>query len=162
MLHRTLKRSLVLPALVFVVLARGYSQEAASWREFNAGEGFTESSFRSVTIAESGAVLAVSSAPSRLCLFDGYEAKSMPVPEGAARVYQSPAGQLWTLTAQGLWTMKGQEWKLYPLPDLAAAPAANQFSLCPIRLNVVLCLLPDRLIECSAEDQATFRVQTLR
>jgi signal transduction histidine kinase/ligand-binding sensor domain-containing protein len=156
------KRRVLLPALVFVVLARGYCQQAAPWREFNVTEGFPESSFRSVTIAESGAILAVSSASSRLCLFDGYEAKSIPLPEGAARVHQSPAGQLWTLTAQGLWTMKNQQWRLYPVPDLAAAPPVNQISLCPIRLNVVLCLLPDRLIECSAEDPATFRVQTLR
>jgi signal transduction histidine kinase/ligand-binding sensor domain-containing protein len=157
-----MKQCVLSPALVFVVLARGYCQQAAPWREFNVAEGFPESSFRSVTIAESGAILAVGSASSRFCLFDGYEAKSLPLPEGAARVYQSPAGQLWTLTAQGLWTMKDQEWKLYPLPNLAAAPLASQISLCPVRLNVVLCLLPERLVECSIEDPATFRVQTLR
>jgi signal transduction histidine kinase len=162
MLQLTLKRSVLSLALIFVALARGYCQQAAPWREFNAAEGFSESSFRSVTVAESGAILAVSSSASRLLIFDGYETKSIPLPEGAARVYQSPAGQLWTLTAQGLWTLKNQEWKLYPLPDLAAATTANQISLCPIRLNVVLCLLPDRLIECSAEDPAGFRVQTLR
>jgi signal transduction histidine kinase len=162
MRHRTLKRCVLSPALFLVVLARGYCQQAASWREFNVAEGFPESSFSSVTIAESGAVLAVASAASRLCLFDGYEAKSIPLPEGAARVYQSPSGQLWTLTAQGLWTMKDQKWKLYPLPDLAAVATASQIPLCPVRLNVVLCLLPDRLIECSAEDSASLRVQTLR
>jgi signal transduction histidine kinase len=157
-----MKHCVLSPALVFVVLARGYCQQAASWREFNVSEGFPESSFRSVTIAESGAILAVGSSSSRLCLFDGYEAKSIPLPEGAARVYQSPAGQLWTLTAQSFWTMKDEEWKPYPLPDLAAAPSASQIPLCPVRLNVVLCLLPDRLVECSAEDPASLRVQTLR
>src|SRR5271163_1843533 len=106
MRHAKMKRCVLLPAFVFVALARGECQQAAPWREFNVAEGFPESSFRSVTIAESGAILAVSSASSRLCLFDGYEAKSLPLPEGAARVYQSPAGQLWTLTPQGLWTMK--------------------------------------------------------
>jgi signal transduction histidine kinase/ligand-binding sensor domain-containing protein len=162
MRYRTLKRCCVLPALVFVVLAQGYCQQAPPWREFNVADGFPDSSFRSVTIAESGAILAVSSASSHLCLFDGYEARSIPLPEGAARVYQSPAGQLWTITSQGLWTMKDQDWKLYPLPDLEAAPHADQISLCPVRLNVVLCLLPQRLIECSAEDPASFRVRTLR
>jgi hypothetical protein len=161
MRHRTLKRCVLSSAFIFVVLARGHCRQAASWREFNRTVGFPESSFRSVTIADNGAILAVSSTSSRFCLFDGYEAKSFPLPKEAERVYQSPAGQLWTLTSQGLWTMKDQEWKLYPLPDLARAPAASQCSLCPVRLNVVLCLLPDRLVECSIEDPATPPVQTL-
>ena len=144
------------------MLGRGYGQQAGSWREFKTAEGFPESSFRSVTIAESGDVLAVASASARVCLFDGYEAKSLALPEGATRVYQSPAGQLWTLSAQGLWTLKNQEWKLYPLAELAAAPPTSQISLCPVRLNVVLCLLPGRLAECSAEDPAGFGVRTLR
>jgi signal transduction histidine kinase/ligand-binding sensor domain-containing protein len=162
MRHRTLKCSVLLSAFVFAGLTQGNGQQAAPWREFNRTTGFPETSFLSVTVAESGAILAVNSASSRLCLFDGYEAKSIPLPEGAARVYQSPAGQLWTLTAQGLWTMKDKEWVLLPLPDLAVAPRPSQIPLCPIRLNVVLCLLADRLIECSAEDSGALRVRTLR
>ncbi|HTA29233.1 MAG TPA: hypothetical protein VK731_02035, partial [Candidatus Cybelea sp.] len=152
----------MLPALAFVVLTRGYGQPAAPWREFNEAQGFPDSSFRSVTVAENGVILAVSSVAARLSLFDGYEAKSFPLPPGAARAYQSPSGQLWTLTPQGLWTMKDQQWKLYPLPDQASFPAADQITLCPIRFNVVLCLMPDRLLECNAEDAAAFRVKILR
>jgi signal transduction histidine kinase/ligand-binding sensor domain-containing protein len=162
MRHATLKRCVLSPALFLVVLARGYCQQAVSWRDFNMADGFPDTAFHSVTIAESGAVLAVGSASSRVCLFDGYEAKSLPLPEGAARVYQSPAGQLWTISAQGLWPLKDQQWKFYSLPDLAAVPHARQISLCLVRLNVVLCLLPERLVECSAEDPAGFSVQTLR
>ena len=157
-----LKRCVLFPAFVFVVLARAYCQQAPSWRVYNTAEGFPASAFRSVSISESGAILASDAASSRLCLFDGYEVKSFLLPEGTARAYQSAAGQIWTVTEQGLWTMKDQAWKLYPLPDLAAEPAASQAPLCPIRLNVVLCLLPGRLLECSAEDPAHFRVQTLR
>jgi signal transduction histidine kinase/ligand-binding sensor domain-containing protein len=162
MRHRTLKRCVLSSAFVFVVLARGHCHQAASWREFNEAMGFPASSFRSVTIAENGTILAVSSTSSHLCLFDGYEAKSLPLPEGAARVYQSPAGQLWTLTSQGLWTMKDQAWKLYPLAELAATSYLSQIPLCPVRLNVVLCLLPERLVEFNADDAANLRVQTLR
>jgi signal transduction histidine kinase/ligand-binding sensor domain-containing protein len=162
MRHLTLKRSVLCPALVLALLARGHCQPAASWRQFNAADGFPDSSFGSVNVAESGAILAVGSASGRACLFDGYEAKSLPLPEGAARVYQSPGGQLWTATAQGLWILKEQEWKLYPLADLAAAPPAAQIPLCPVRLNVMLCLLPGRLVECSVEEPDSVRVQTLR
>jgi signal transduction histidine kinase len=157
----TLKRCVLFPALVFVVLARGFCQQAASWRDYNVAGGFPESAFRSVTITESGAVLAVAAASPRVCLFDGYETKSIALPAGAARVYQSPSGQLWTLSALGLWTMKDQSWNLYPL-DLAKAPPVSQISLCPVRLNVVLGLLPGRLIEFSAEDPTGFHVETLR
>jgi len=162
MRQATLKRCVLAPALVFVVLARGHCQQAATWRDYNAADGFPESAFRSVTLAESGAVLAVSAASDRVCLFDGYEAKSLPLPRGATHVCQSPSGQLWTLSAQGLWTLKDQTWKLYPLPALSAAPPTIQIPVCPVRLNVVLCLLPNRLIECNAEDPARFRVKTLR
>jgi signal transduction histidine kinase/ligand-binding sensor domain-containing protein len=162
MRQSTLKRFVLFPAFAFVVLARGYCQPAASWRVYNTAAGFPASAFRSVAVAESGAILAVDSASSHACLFDGYEVKTFSLPAGAARVYQSPAGQLWTVSAQGLWTMKDNDWKSYFLPDLAAVPAASQIPLCPIRLNVVLCLLPERLVECSVEDPASFRVQTLR
>ncbi len=162
MRYRMQKRCVLCLALAVVVLARAYGKPPAPWREFNATEGFPESSFRAVTIADSGVVLAVGTTSPRVCLFDGYEVKSLPLPDGATRVYQSPSGQLWTLSDQGLWTMKDQEWKLFPLPELTAALPSSQITLCPVRLNVVLCLLPDRLIECNAEDPAHFRVQTLR
>jgi signal transduction histidine kinase len=162
MRHRTMKPAVLIPAVALLALTTGYCRQAAPWREFNQAHEFPDSSFRSVTVAESGAILAVSSAPSRLCIFDGYEAKSVSLPEGAARVYQSPSGQLWTLTTQGLWTMREQHWILYPMPDLTASEAINQIPLSPVRLNVVLCLLPDRLIECSAENPAALRTQTLR
>jgi signal transduction histidine kinase len=162
MLHSRLKRCVLSPALVFALLAPSHGQPAASWRDYNAAGGFPESAFGSVTVAENGAILAVGSASGRVCLFDGYEARSLPLPEGAARVYQSPGGQLWTVTAQGLWTFKDPEWKLYPLPDLATAPPAAQVPLCPVRLNVVLCLFPGQLVECSVEEPATVRVKTLR
>src|SRR5580658_10243311 len=152
MRHPTLKRCVLSPAFLFAVLARGYCKQGASCRDYNAAGGFPDSAFRSVTMWESGAILAVNSDSSRVCLCDGYEAKSLPLPEGAARVYQSPAGQLWTISSQGLWTMKDQAWKSYPLPDAASTPAASQIPLCPIRLNVVVCLLAGQLIECSAED----------
>jgi signal transduction histidine kinase/ligand-binding sensor domain-containing protein len=157
-----MKRSVLIPAFALLALTTGYCRQTESWREFNQANGFPDSSFRSVTVAESGAILAISSAPARLCIFDGYESKSISLPEGATRVYQSPSGQLWTLTKQGLWTMHDQQWKMYPVPELAGAADPDQLPLSPIRLNVVLCLLPDQLMECSAENPAAFRAQTLR
>src|ERR1700691_3292362 len=111
MRHRTLKRCVLFSAFVFFALAQGRCQQRAPWREFNLAAGFPESSSRSVTVSANGAALAAGSPLRQLCQFDGYEAKSVPLPEGPARVYQSPAGQLWTITGQGLWTMKDHAWQ---------------------------------------------------
>ena len=54
---------------------------------------------------------------------------------------------------------------LYPVPELAAACRARpegEIPLCPIRQNVVLCLLPERLAEVNAESAGNLRLQTLR
>src|ERR1700722_13429540 len=161
MRHPTLNRCILISALVFAALARGRCGPLASWRVYNVSDGFPASTFSSVTVAESGAVLAVGSASSNFCLFDGYEAKTLPLPKDAARVYQSPAGEIWTCSAQGLWMLKENEWKLFPVAELAATPA-TQIWLCPVRLNEVLCLSPEKLIECSVENPGNVRVQTVR
>ncbi len=61
--------------------------------------------------------------------------------------------------------MKDGAWQLYPVPELAAACRARpegEIPLCPIRQNVVLCLLPERLAEVNAESAGNLRLQTLR
>ncbi|MGA2174381.1 MAG: ATP-binding protein [Verrucomicrobiota bacterium] len=166
MCRATLTGCVLVPALFLASAGRGCAEQAAPWRVYTAATGFPESSFRSVTIAENGAILAVNSFSSAVCQFDGYEAKSIPLPDAAAgRVYQSPAGQLWTLSPKGLWAMKEGAWRLYPVPELVAAcrsAPGREIPLCPIRQNVVLCLLPDRLVEVNAEAPGDARLQTLR
>jgi signal transduction histidine kinase len=162
MRHWTRKQTFLFAALNFVVLAQAAARQIAPWREFNAASGFPESAFRSVTIAENGTVLAVSANAPELCIFDGYTAKSLPMPEGAERVYQNPAGQMWTVSGQGLWVMRDEGWKHYALPDSFAATNLSQISLCPIRINVALCLSPDHLIECSAENNDRLAFKILR
>jgi signal transduction histidine kinase len=153
------KRCVLIIAAVLIGLAQVYGQQDVAWREYNITDGFPESSFRSVTVAENGTILAVSSASSQVCIFDGYNVTTLPLPVGATRVYQSPSGQLWTCSTNGLWTMQGSQWKVHPFPEVAST---NDISLVPVRLNVVLCLLPNRLVECNAEDSAHFQIQTLR
>jgi signal transduction histidine kinase/ligand-binding sensor domain-containing protein len=144
-----------------MVLARGHCQPNNSWRDYNITHGFPQSAFSSVTVAESGTILAVAADSSQACLFDGYNVTALSLPKGAGRLYQSPSGQLWTSFANNLWSMKDQHWQAYPVPELSTGPFSDNFLLCPIRLNVVLCLLPERLLECNAEEAANFHVQTL-
>ena len=131
-------------ALLSILLARavwGQPDLAPQWRTYATAEGLPQTAFRFVTIAEDGAILAVADG-SEFCRMDGYEVKSWPIPPEAGRVYQSPAGQLWTISPQGLWSMSGSNtWALSSAKDLAGAMA-----LCPVRQNTVLCLLPDQLV----------------
>jgi len=162
----TLKRCLPVPILFLALAARGYFEQSGHWRVFRVAQGFPESAFRSVTIAGNRGILAVNANSTTVCQFDGYDARAIALPDSAIeRVYQSPAGQLWTISSRGLWTMKEGAWSLVPAPEfLVAARAAppSQIPLCPVRQNVVLCLLPDRLIEVNIEFPGPARIRTLR
>jgi signal transduction histidine kinase len=135
--------------------ARGGFEQVGHWRVYREAEGLPESGFNSLTVAENGNILAVSSATSSFWVFDGYDAKPFALPDPAAlRVYQSPAGQLWTISPRGLWTMKEGTWTL-------SGVLSGKLPLCPVRQNVVLCLLSNRLVEVNVENTAGPRVQTL-
>src|SRR5580704_9524136 len=103
-MRRAMLTSLVsLLAAASVPEATGTQEQLGSWRIYSAVNGFPDSSFRSITVAESGGILAVNSTSSGVCEFDGYEAKMIPLPPDAGgHVYESPAGQLWVCCANGL------------------------------------------------------------
>jgi signal transduction histidine kinase len=133
----------------------GYTEQAGLWRVFWTAGKPPVSGFRSVTISENGNIVAVGSADSSFWIFDGYDAKQGPLPDSAAtRVWQSPAGQLWTVSPRGLWVKESGPWKLCPV-------SSGEWPLCPMRLNTVLWLLPGRLAEVNAENPTNARVETL-
>jgi signal transduction histidine kinase/ligand-binding sensor domain-containing protein len=157
---------ILIPALFSASQARSDSGKAGCWRIYTAGEGFSDSSFRAITVAENGVILAVNSSSSGVCKFDGYDAMSVSLPAGATgHVYQSPAGQFWICWSGGLWTMKDGAWRRLDIPEISAAIRTNpesEIPLYPLRQNVVLCLLPERLIEIDAEPTRDVRLRTLR
>src|ERR1700744_6449139 len=136
-------------ALVTVLEAGTALQQNGPWRVFGASDGFPES-FRSLTVSETGTVVAISSDASIVCIFDGYNIKSINMPKWpASRVYQSPAGQLWTWSSKGLCTMRYNSWQLLSSSELdGALQSSNYFDapLYPLRQNVVLCFFPQRLV----------------
>ncbi|HEY3915545.1 MAG TPA: hypothetical protein VGN61_13740, partial [Verrucomicrobiae bacterium] len=145
----------LIPALFLALSARGGFEEAGHWRVYRGAEGLPESGFNSLSVAQNGNILAVNSAAGSFWLFDGYDVKSFALPDaGALRVYQSPGGQIWTISPRGLWTMKEGAWTL-------SEAVSGKYPLCPVRQNDVLCLLPDRLIEVNVENPASPGSQTL-
>jgi ligand-binding sensor domain-containing protein len=146
---KMLTKTVVLLSLLLTCAVLGQPEPTPQWRTYGPADGLSQSALRFVTIAEDGAILAVADG-SIFFRMDGYEVKSWSLPSGTGRVYQSPAGQLWTMSSQGLWAMTSNTWKLYPVPEIAGAIA-----LCPVRQNAVLCLLPDRLMLFNSDISGT-------
>jgi signal transduction histidine kinase len=127
-------------------------------RAFKAADGLAESACLSVTVTPQGKVLVRHTVSSGISEFGGYAINVIPAPgEGNSRVYGSPSGQLWTVSRQGLEEFKDGRWVLYPVPEIAAefstgtARVTDPVPLCPVKQRQVLLLLPDRLLEFSAE-----------
>jgi signal transduction histidine kinase len=100
---------------------------------------------------------------------DGYTLRTIPMPEGRrTRVYQSPGGQLWMVVPQGLAEYRDTGWSTYQVPEIARSHPPSPLRLTdpvplyPVRHGLVLCLLPDRLLEFSASGQDGARTATLR
>jgi signal transduction histidine kinase len=152
--------------LLSALKAYGNSEQSGQWRIYSTANGFPDSSFRSITVSENGSILAVNATSSVVCEFDGYETKVIPLPADAGgRVYESPAGQLWACCSNGFKTRKDEAWQLLVLPELTAAihnSPDHDIPLYPIRQDVVLCLLPDRLVEVNAERVSHIVTRTVR
>jgi len=156
----------------FVALAQsssGQTQKALNWRIFKLAEGLAESACMSVTVSPQGKVLVRHSGMAGVSQFDGYVFNGIPGPgEGNSRVYESPGGQLWTVSRQGLQEFKDLAWVLHPVPEIAAEFRAglqrviDPVPLCPVRQGQVIFLLPGSLLEFNSESSSQPRTQVLR
>src|SRR5437879_3229431 len=105
---------MVFLSAAFVALAQASSgQRAANWRVYKATDGLAESACISVSLAPQGKVLVKHLSLPSISELDGYAITVLGAPEGSGRVYESPAGQLWTVAAQGLQEFKEGAWMLH-------------------------------------------------
>ncbi len=86
---------------------------------------------------------------------------------GRARIHESPGGQLWTVTPEGLQEFKDGKWLLHPVREIAEefrlSPRhlPEPIPLCPVRQGLVIFLLGDRLMEFNSEDPDDPRTSVL-
>jgi signal transduction histidine kinase len=151
--------SCLLGALLLAVVETSWGQKAPNWSAYKLGNGLPSPVCSSVTIAPHGKVLVTHPAISKITELDGYSVKSVPAPGPLRnRVYESPAGQLWTVVPEGLLDFKNGAWSLHEVPEIAAESKAGPFRppdpvpLYPVRQGLVLFLLPDRLAELDCPD----------
>jgi len=162
--------SYLLGALLLAVGETSWGQKASNWRAYKVSSGLPSPVCASVTIAPRGKVLVTHPGISNITELDGYSVKTIPAPRPLGnRVYQSPAGQFWTVVPEGLLDFKTNgASSLHPLPEIAALFKAGPFRppdpvpLCPVRQGLVLFLLPDRLAELDCSDSHHARTLVLR
>jgi len=155
-------------AAAFATLAEtGWSQPASNWRVYRMADGLPESACVSVTVSPQGRILAKHLNLQSFSELDGYGVDVLPSPGlGPNRIHASPAGQLWSVTTEGLRELKDGAWVTHSVPEIAAefrgGQAMRAVPLCPVRQGVVLLLLPDRLMEYNTEQPDNPRVTLLR
>ncbi len=134
-------------------------QRTWNWHIYSVADGLPESACVSVTSTPQGKVLVRHPAQAVLSELDGYAVTALRAPAtGIGRIYESPGGQLWTVTAEGLQEFKDGQWLLHPLREIAdefraGSPRASEpVPLCPVRQGLAIFLLGDRLMELNSED----------
>ena len=104
----------MLPMFVAVSVALSADDTAAQtnhWRTFTKSDGLPENSCVSVTAGASGNILARHAKSAAVSVFDGYDFTTIPAPgTNRGRIYESPGGQLWTVTREGLLEFREGEW----------------------------------------------------
>jgi len=145
-----------------------FGQPAPNWRLYKLADGLPESGCISVTFSPQGKVLARHFNLPLVSELDGYSVHVLQSPAlGKSRVYQSPAGQLWTVSPEGLAEYREGKWVFDHVPE-AAGPhsgfgrVVDPIPLYPVRQGLVLLLLPDKLLEYNCETADHPRTRVLR
>jgi signal transduction histidine kinase len=144
-------------------------QPASPWRAFRAMDGLPEAACGSVTVGPQGAVLVRHFNQPFITKLDGYDPVILPAPPtSGGRVYESPAGQLWAASTNGLYEFTEGEWYLHAVPEIAADHAAfgpaspHGPPLHPVRQGRVLFLLREQLMLLNAEVPELQETEILR
>lgn len=155
---------------ILVALAgTSWAQKASNWRVYKLADRLPESSCISVTVSPQGKVLARHFNLPLVSELDGYTVRTIPSPDIVkSRVYQSPGGQLWAVSPEGLQEYVEGTWVLHRVPEIAtqthgvASRVIDPVPLWPVRQDLVLLLLPDNLLEYNAEDPAHPQTKVLK
>ena len=150
--------------LLLVLLAWGFSspmltsaQRASNWRVYRASDGLVESFTTAVTLSVRGNIWLQHGDAESLSLLDGYEVFSIPAPHPRqSRVLETPAGQVWAISPDGLQEFRNGSWRHYVVPEIQSQFRTNifrqlrPFSFLPLEQDRVLFLVPAALMEFSA------------
>lgn len=141
------------------------AQTTPHWRSFTRADGLPENACVSFTIGTSGNILLRQARSARVTIFDGYDFTTVPGPDtNRSRIYESPGGQLWTVTRDGLLEFRDNEWARHPVPQIAAyfqAGNTTAIHINPVRQGRVLIWLPEALLQLDALDPTRVQIESL-
>ncbi len=155
-------------AFVGVLLALGPLMAAPAtnhWRAFTRADGLPENACVSVTVGSGGNILLRHAKAATVSVFDGYGFTLVAAPDtNRSRIYESPGGQLWTVTRDGVMEFREGEWSPHAVPQLAAhfrAGDTNEVRLQPVRQGRVLIFLPGETLQLDASDPSRSQIESL-
>ena len=158
-----------LPFLATTLLALGqplFAQSTNRWRVFSRTDGLADNACVSVTPGAGGNILVRHLRSPDISILNGYDVSTVPGPGlNRKRVYESPGGQLWSVSNDGLEEFRDGQWVAYRIAEIAdhfSSAQANEVVLLPVRQGRVLILLPGQLLQFEAEDPDRPNVQPLR
>ncbi len=154
---RRFKQTFSFVIALLTAISTGFAAPQTNhWRAFTKSDGLRENSCVSVTVGAGGNILVRHGRQNSISIFDGYEFSTLPAPgTNRGRLYESPGGQLWTVTREGLLEFREGEWSPHPVPQVAAhfrAARTNEVRLQPIRQGRVLILLPEETLQLDSSD----------
>ena len=160
----------ILFGAAFVALAQtGWGQGASSWRIYGMADGLPKHACISVSVTPQGKVLVRNLDSTTIAELDGYTISTFPGPADIiGRISESPSGQLWAMTRQGLQEWKNGAWVLHPVAEIAAefqtghSRSTQHIPFYPVKQGRVIFLLPDRLMEFNAEEPNRPHITILR
>ncbi|MBC8001240.1 MAG: hypothetical protein H7X97_01515, partial [Opitutaceae bacterium] len=137
------------------------AQRDSNWRVYRAQNGLRESDSTSVSISR-GNVWVSHNVAEAVSVLDGFNVRTIPAPSTSSfRIAESPAGQIWAVTAEGLTEFRkgttGTNWTApYAIEEIRREYQVNAMRLTrsiPILVvgqDRVLILLSDQLMEFNA------------
>src|SRR5579871_686832 len=134
-------RLFVFIAGLWAVTPWATAQRASAWRTFRASDGLADSVVLSVNAGPRGKIWLKHPGGESVSWLDGYGAGTLPSPgPGNYRIYESPGGQIWSLTGDGLQLFKDDHWVSFPLGSVgggrfAGPDSAQPLVVCPVILN---------------------------
>ncbi|RPI26839.1 MAG: hypothetical protein EHM61_10505 [Acidobacteria bacterium] len=138
--------------LIFVCLAlllvtgESFGQRQHEWRFWTSAHGLAESYIRNINQDPEGRVWFTLGSVGSFSMLDGYTVRTSPYSLTALSIYGSAAGQAWALDQNSLIRLENGQWKTYRLESADLPPNTNVRAICPLGLEDVVLLFPDRLL----------------
>jgi len=154
-------RIFLLGTAVLMLARTGRGQNASDWRIFRDNNGLYQSACVSVSVTLQGKVLVRHPDAAFITEMDGFNVRSIALPEPAVDVSESPGGRLWIMTRDGrLEEFNQGVWVAHPAPE-PAAPGSVIVPFYVAEDDRIIFLRPDQLMEYNLENPGLPQIRTL-